>query len=835
MQRFLLSALCLCTALNLLTGQTDVPPFFTPANFSTAVHAEKAFIDTDRSYYMTGETIYFKAYLTDESLRQQQAESAVLYVDLIDGEGTAVVSRKVAMVDGSGQGDIALNRDLPGGFYTLRAHTAFMRNHGEAFFFRKQVLIKALGQALTLPAQEEVRYQLRGFPEGGDLVVGLTCKVAVKAMTAAGAGMAVEGSLQTADGEGIGKFTTNELGFGLTSFRPEPGESYVLAADFAGEGIVQALPPALTEGAVLSVESGQDAITVSLSASPGYNAVAGGWLFGHARGKIVLQQELGAGGHYVYTVSKEEMPTGVVHFTAFDKTGHPVAERLVFNDRGVDAFNVDFSLDKEIYNKRELVQLHLDVYDDEGDALEGDFSVSVIEGFLDVQERHKHDIRSYLLLGGDLPVPLYQPQAYFADLENGNAAIDLLLLTHGWRRFRWKDLQNEQYLTQRIGPEKGLTLSGTVTEKDHPDRPVVAHGFLSELSAAMSIQEFETDSEGRFSVQGLQSRDSVDLILQAAVLNRKKMEKGKEKDLLKLKGNRNVDIVVDKPEPLPAGEADLELTRETVVDEEMITLLQNRQIAYAESGEWDGLLSIDIDEVTVSEERIDPVVNYYEEGMMYKRPNTRIMTDAIPHLNQYRNIYDILRGRVAGMKIDAPEEPGVQHSIILRGYKTGLSQAIKMSNAAQFAVNGAWVSTPFAESIHPSDIAFVDVISSMEQLTMYGELGVNGIIMIYLKPPGSRLSRKRKTYQGILNFIYQGYDTAREFYAPDYSIPKDNESGQPDERTTLHWAPSVMIGDSGEATLEFYTGDRTGEYTVVVEGLSRSGMPIIARTKILVK
>ena len=831
MQRFSLIALCL-SALVDLCGQSEMMPFSNREGFSKRARVEKVFLDTDRSYFMAGETLYFKAYLTDQSLQQGRAESTVLYVDLIDGGGKVIDSRTVDLAAGSGRGQIELNPRLSSGFYALRAHTAFMRNHGPAFFFRKQILVKAPGQAIPAPTKgKAVPGQVRCFPEGGELVVGLESKIAIKVANNEGATLALTGQLLTLAGEELATFSTNDSGLGQIRLRPEPGAQYKVAVDFAGTIVEQELPRALAEGVVLAATSNQDALGITLEATAGYEAMEGGWLFGHLRGNVILEKKLKAGKEQLFQLPKEKLPTGIIHFTVFDKAGHPLAERLVFNNHGLDAFNVDAFPDREVYGKRERVELSLDVYDDEGEALPADLSVTVIRKFLETPEEAAHDIRSYLLLGSDLRGAIVNPQAYFEDSEEAILSLDLLMLTHGWRRFRWEKWSGQD---PGILPEKGLTLTGTITEKGKPDHPVEAYGYLSELSAAMSMNEFETGLDGRFRIGGLQVRDSVDLILQAATLTKRKREKMKGKDMLTLKGNRNVDIVVDSREPYPAGAADNGLTQGRAVRPDYMELLQNRTIYDRNSDDWDGLLSVDMDEVTISEKRINPIVDYYEESMLYRRPDTRIMTESISSLSQYRNVYDILRGRVAGLRLDAPEEPGTQHSIILRGYKTGLSKSVKMSNAAQFAVNGAWVSATFAESINPNDIAFIDVLSTLEKLTRFGELGNNGMVMIYLKPPGERQGAKQKTYNGILNFLFKGYDSAREFYAPEYaSANEPNE--RVDDRITLHWEPDVRIGDSGEAVIDFFTGDRSGQYTVIIEGISQSGIPIVARSKIEVQ
>ncbi|MEL6720172.1 MAG: TonB-dependent receptor plug domain-containing protein, partial [Bacteroidota bacterium] len=405
-----------------------------------------------------------------------------------------------------------------------------------------------------------------------------------------------------------------------------------------------------------------------------------------------------------------------------------------------------------------------------------------------------------------------------------------------WRRFRWKDILQEPIKSLKFEAEKGLSISGTVTPQNKSKEPIKAHGFISNFDADFSMTEFETDGEGYFQVDGLQFKDSTNIIVQAAIPKNKKKQSSEavNEEEIKLKGNRNVDIQINQVLGYPFTNADyIQLDKVDLNKATSIQLQSLEEIKQAESEDFE--FSIELEEVVVKEEKIEEVIEYYKDGMLYRRPNTRIDTENLPNIAQYRDIYDILRGRVPGMKIDAPEEEGSKHSIILRGYTTGLNETDFMSNAAKFMVNGAVVSTNYAEAINPMNIAFVDVISSVGQLSLYGELGFNGLIMIYLKPPVQRQIENAKVKApGILSLLYNGYNQAREFYTPTYST-SEAVPNKLDNRITLHWAPLLQTNEFGEVYLEFFTADRNTIYEIRVEGISKSGLPIVANTTLEVK
>lgn len=83
---------------------------------------------------------------------------------------------------------------------------------------------------------------------------------------------------------------------------------------------------------------------------------------------------------------------------------------------------------------------------------------------------------------------------------------------------------------------------------------------------------------------------------------------------------------------------------------------------------------------------------------------------------QYRNIYEYLRGRVAGVVVAS------DNSILIRG-----AGSFNGSTAPLFIVNGVSVSS--VEDIIPSDIKSVTVLKGPET-ARYGVRGSNGVILI---------------------------------------------------------------------------------------------------------
>ena len=113
---------------------------------------EKIHLHTDRSLYMGGDTLWFRAYLVNALDNKPEKTSRYVYAELVNPFGNVVNRVKIRQdTDSLYYGYLPLDIDLPGGEYTIRAYTRYMENSGESFFFRKPVrVVQALGKSVKV-------------------------------------------------------------------------------------------------------------------------------------------------------------------------------------------------------------------------------------------------------------------------------------------------------------------------------------------------------------------------------------------------------------------------------------------------------------------------------------------------------------------------------------------------------------------------------------------------------------------------------------------------------------------------------------------------------------
>jgi len=113
--------------------------------YNSSMPVEKVFMQFDKPYYSTGDTIWFKGYLMSESVKYS-ALSSRLYVELLN-DSNAVVKRFVFPANlGLTWGSIPLDAAyVHEGTFTIRAYTNWMRNFGEDYFFKQGFYVNNQG------------------------------------------------------------------------------------------------------------------------------------------------------------------------------------------------------------------------------------------------------------------------------------------------------------------------------------------------------------------------------------------------------------------------------------------------------------------------------------------------------------------------------------------------------------------------------------------------------------------------------------------------------------------------------------------------------------------
>jgi alpha-2-macroglobulin-like protein len=112
--------------------------------YNTAYAEEKVYLQFDKPFYKPGEDIWFNAFVLNSNSHKPTTISDVVYVELIDPKGNVSTRLELIIREGTAYGDFKLEDVAPGGLYTVRAFTQWMKNFGAENIFSKQIQVQRI-------------------------------------------------------------------------------------------------------------------------------------------------------------------------------------------------------------------------------------------------------------------------------------------------------------------------------------------------------------------------------------------------------------------------------------------------------------------------------------------------------------------------------------------------------------------------------------------------------------------------------------------------------------------------------------------------------------------
>ncbi|WP_149273858.1 TonB-dependent receptor plug domain-containing protein [Pareuzebyella sediminis] len=783
---------------------------------------EKVYLQTDKDFYINGETIWFKTYVLNGITHSPRSKSQVVYVELVDSKDTIVARRKLYTASLGASADITLSEDTQEGIYTLRAYTKYMLNAKEPIFFKKQIIIGAQRKnpneitetifenektdtlekkAVSLGPDKPI---VQFFPEGGDLVTGIESILGIKITDKEGNGLALKGKIFDQNGNLESVFESYEFGLGQAQLAVAPDTNYYLRIQIEDKTFDYPVPAPLLNGYTLRVMNMGSYLKISAATNIA-NGLRGALLVGHLRGGLIYKEILKKNVENRYTLKllTSKLQDGIAHFTLFTPNGEPVCERLTFIENANNAVKLSIKTDKTDYGLRNMVNVDMALVEDDGKPLDGDFSVSVVtqKGL----RKNPETMKSWLLLNSDLGGVIPNPNFFFQeDLKGREFLLDLLMLTHGWRRFEWTSfLKGGVRKALDFPPEKGIMINGITTAFDNRHQPKRALTTLNVFTEKISQEVKQTNAQGNFSFGPFFFQDSI-----TAVINAKSLPENKN-------SHNQVSIYLDPPFPKIKVNAQKEQfaksTTKVYARPYFIEAQRQKITDYKHGPKITRLKEVVVKSKRKTEQ--ERIIEELNSRTLYGEARNRIFPDSVPWMQNALSIFDILR-----------TVPGVQVFGSFPNQSVQIAGLISFRPVPPlFLINGMRVDESFIRTMPIFDVRFVDVLKGADA-AIYGMRSAGGVIAVYTKT-GSDMPVTQKRFPGVANATIPGFYKTRQFYAPNYAltIPDHNK---PDYRTTLYWNPDVAIKGETSSSLNFYTGDSAGTYIIRVEGITSDGRPV---------
>jgi len=662
---------------------------------------------------------------------------------------------------------------------------------------------RKLDRKVQLPSFED-DFSAKFLPEGGNLVAGIEQIVAFKAVGVDGHSVEVEGVVQTKSGEQVCTIRSEHDGMGKFSITAEEGETYIATLS-TKDGISRTftLPLAVKSGCVISLKPEADRrLLLQILTTPDYPRMQ----------LVAVIQSRGIINYVVEDLSHalriplDKLRSGVAQVSIIDKVSRTVVAQRLFFVRGAVA-TADITTMTKKFAPRERVQLDFAVKNSAGNAVRGDFVVSVTDADLLKEDKSADNIFSYMLLNSELKGHIENPTYYFeADDAMHNEHLDLVMLTHGWRRYSVNNILagKKPRITQSFESEQSI--SGSVTGIAGKTRNPSVMIFRNRKEY-LGVHDLNKTS--RFHITGVDAPDTTIYLLQA--LNR---EGSSARVRIK------VDPQVYPISPTIAREVFHKRTFSSLTEEYMMRSKQT----YFEDG---GMPVIDIDAVEIVAKRVQT----FDYSSSLNDFNT-VSGD----MTRFVSIFDALQRfrkleivgndvYVRSTKLDASPVrvsmesteggEGVEGVGEIEVVEIDMDDKVDLMPAVY--VNGTQMDMGVIDAYPMEEVISVSYLDKFESMAA-GMGSETGAIILHVKDINAR---QKFLINSMAEVIVPGYAAPAEFYAPDYSVK--NDRSKKDNRTTIAWVPSLQSNSLGDASISFWTADRQSDYRVVIEGITSEG------------
>lgn len=854
-----------------------------------ALFAEKIYLQLDRNIYTNGDTIWFKCIVANAFELTPSLLSGVLYVELIEADQTVLQKKLIKIENGIGQGNFDLDKNIPKGYYLIRAYTQWNQNFDTDFVFEEYIQvftnetpdkepipnIKLIKEetgddhlevlfnpkvmdslqknkltvyvtvddkkdsllikkdkndkyildyditkgsqfaTLKMETENEKTYtktvvlnkdylDVQFFPESGQLVHGLTSKIAFKALDTNGKGKIIEGDIIDKNQTVLTSFKSNSLGMGMF-FIANADSTNNYYARLKSSSVKYKLPKVTTTGTILSInKQGNKVLVTALSNYIKNDSI---YLRISFRGielylkKVSLNQ-----GLYTSLISTSFIPEGIVAFTLLDEAKNPIAERLYFNEKPQGRIQIKLSSDKEKYSKRELTNLNIETTNDSNEPIKANTSILVInKEELGSMQNLRQNILSYFLIDSELKGNIENPGFYFADKSSNFNDLESLMLTQGWSKYNY----SKPYSSLSFSPEKSLSVSGKV------------NSLFSEKKGEKDV-ELTLMTSGTFKSFYKQKTDSL----------------GKFKFDLNDEYGKEIEILIQT-----ANKSDKKISNSVVLE-----LKKTPSISFEHTQTIEQIDSIvnKFIEKSKKQKEIDEKFNLQFGGILLDQ--VKVNAKMSPNKEKVTERYGKPKTIISGKEILSKEKKWSYglYSVLLFNYPDKV-RIERMPDQNLYAtvnneptlvlVDGiaiTYYDYDLIPNISPSEVKSFEIIEYAKGfLKLYCEVHTElknceltapawgNVIAIYTHA-GIGLAGAQKP-KGLTQTTVPVFAAAKEFYAPKYENIQADYWQHQDIRTLIHWQPILKTDDLGKATTSFYNTDNKGETMVIVEAISDKG------------
>lgn len=742
----------------------------------------RVYLHFDRDNYAPGDTVWFKAYIVEGG--NGKAVSKNFYLEVYTGERHMQQRLTAPIFESTASGSIILPTNSDSNNVYCRAYTVDLLKETAGNGFVKRI-------GITHDSPENTRdstvINSHFLPEGGDWIDGLPSLVAFSFTDNNDMPVNVTGVIKYDDKELV-NFETKHDGMGSMTMIPEAGKDYIAEWKTA-DGVLHRtmLPQRKAQGVAIHVNDVKDGKKFFVYRTKSVeennkNLVIKATIDGESiyEAKINLAQNEAANG----VIPLKGLPTGIMEIKLLNADRLPIAGRLTFVNNMNYKFDVDtqfIAIDK---GKRGLNKIRLSVKD----SLRSNISVSVSDYNWCNHFSWSDNIISSLLLTGDLRGKIINPYYYFSSSdEKVSGELDLLMLTHGWRKYDWVDTVQKQKINSLID-HNYLTIHGMINAR------AKSPNGLSEVNMNVIVQAADSgsvlvpikmDRSGAFFKDGLIFYGDAKLYFR---LSDKSIQAALYRVPLSNGLIDSVQYLNYKPQNEQSQLADSNRNLSVI------------PVEYRSHGNVKALKEVKITAKAITEnQKVDET---YTSGLFSGGISRNFNIGNDKKALNFVSLFQYFLGKIPGLEISNA---------------MSLNPIVEWRNntPVTFFLNNQRSSAYDIRNISMAEFAYVKVYDP----AMGGIFGAyGGVIAVYTKKgKGYDFNNRDDQYVTL-----RGYTPVMTFYSLQYATVVNLEV--PDTRKTLYWNPNIIFdGKTKEYIIQFYNNDLAEKFKLVLEGLNSNG------------
>ena len=482
------------------------------AFFQETLPAEKVHVHTNQPYYLSGETLKYKAYLVAYQSFAPSTTSKVVHVSLWNEKLELIQEQRIIMKNGMGHGEFKLSEELPSGNYLLASHTTWMKNFPGARYSKK--LIRVLNPDSPPNLAPETELTARFYPEGGLLIGNYINRVAFAFNETE---TPVSGWIVNTQEDTLATFSTTELGYGKVDMFVASGSAYTALVNHKGQSYRFPIGQASTESAALHLmDPSSDSLSFVVNIGDQYSGDKIKLLVQN-KGNILLgaEQRITNRG-MTFLVPRSLLGSGLNQATIVNENNEALSRRLVYK-RASPAIQANIPRERRVLQPRSEVKIPVNLTTKDNDRQR--LSVSVTVKKADYFSRQSEGIGQGIDLFSEIGFTSSGPG--FTQALTKDAFMDNFLITQELAAFSVGAKQETENDGRSYGIEdrRRILISGKVYEAGSKQPIADSTLYCSILGTTRQFYTVKTDNEGRFTLAAFAFNGAADLIVKLAGAN----------------------------------------------------------------------------------------------------------------------------------------------------------------------------------------------------------------------------------------------------------------------------------------------------------------------------